>query len=400
MSQPTQTQSNAPRRSKAARKARSYTLHYILLVIFCAAVALVLCYTVFFKVQKIQVEGCTYYNEQEVIDLVGVKKGDKLMEVSVSAAQKQVTSKLPFIRDVKIRRKFPTTLVIEVVEEDLMGAAYTEDGYAMLSTTGKVMMTGVTDLPDNLPVVFGLEEYPFEENEYVLETDPEILPKDRQLLPQITSLQEVEAALTALEMDGADYIDVTSEYNITMLYDGRLLVKLGTPYEMEQKLNFLKKGLENYQGQFDAFQNFEGEVDLTNATEMRTREQDIDRIKDPRIDQRPEHEPVVPEEEETGEEQEPETETGETAQEPENPDTEQAAGSDTEGETADGEDSGETAQPEAGDTDAPAGEQPQAQTADSSGEEPKEESSQEEAPASQTQQSAPVDMDSLPLLSP
>ncbi len=399
MSQPTQTQSNAPRRSKAARKARSYTLHYILLVIFCAAVALVLCYTVFFKVQKIQVEGCTYYNEQEVIDLVGVKKGDKLMEVSVSAAQKQVTSKLPFIRDVKIRRKFPTTLVIEVVEEDLMGAAYTEDGYAMLSTTGKVMMTGVTDLPDNLPVVFGLEEYPFEENEYVLETDPEILPKDRQLLPQITSLQEVEAALTALEMNGADYIDVTSEYNITMLYDGRLLVKLGTPYEMEQKLNFLKKGLENYQGQFDAFQNFEGEVDLTNATEMRTREQDIDRIKDPRIDQRPEHEPVVPEEEETGEEEEPETETGETAQEPENPDTEQAAGSDTEGETADGEDSGETAQPEAGDTDAPAGEQPQAQTADS-GEEPKEESSQEEAPASQTQQSAPVDMDSLPLLSP
>lgn len=399
MSQPTQNQSNAPRRSKVARKARSYTLHYILLVIFCAAVALVLCYTVFFKVQKIQVEGCTYYNEQEVIDLVGVKKGDKLMEVSVSAAQKQVTSKLPFIRDVKIRRKFPTTLVIEVVEEDLMGAAYTEDGYAMLSTTGKVMMTSVTDLPDNLPVVFGLEEYPFEENEYVLETDPEILPKDRQLLPQITSLQEVEAALTALEMNGADYIDVTSEYNITMLYDGRLLVKLGTPYEMEQKLNFLKKGLENYQGQFDAFQNFEGEVDLTNATEMRTREQDIDRIKDPRIGQRPEHEPVVPEEE-TGEGEDPETETGETAQEPENPDTEQAAGSDTEAETTDGEDSGETTQPEAGDMDTPAGDQPQAETADSSGEEPKEEASQEEAPASQTQQSAPVDMDSLPLLSP
>lgn len=379
-----QSHSTAPRRSKAARKARSYTLHYILLVIFCVAVALVLCYTVFFKVQKIQVEGCTYYDEQEVIDLVGVKKGDKLMEVSVSAAQKQVTSKLPFIRDVKIRRKFPTTLVIEVVEEDLMGAAYTEDGYAMLSTTGKVMMTEVTDLPDNLPVVFGLEEYPFEENEYVLETDPEILPKDRQLLPQITSLQEVDAALTALEMTGADYIDVTSEYNITMLYDGRLLVKLGTPYEMEAKLNFLKKGLENYQNQFDAFQNFEGEVDLTNATEMRTREQDIDRIKDPRIDERPEHETVAPEEEP---EEQPEEESQETeGTTPEEPEAETAP---SESEAAPQE------EPE---------QETQSQPEETASQEQEEEAPAQEDSAPETQEepeeAEPVDMDSLPLLSP
>lgn len=379
-----QSHSTAPRRSKAARKARSYTLHYILLVIFCVAVALVLCYTVFFKVQKIQVEGCTYYDEQEVIDLVGVKKGDKLMEVSVSAAQKQVTSKLPFIRDVKIRRKFPTTLVIEVVEEDLMGAAYTEDGYAMLSTTGKVMMTEVTDLPDNLPVVFGLEEYPFEENEYVLETDPEILPKDRQLLPQITSLQEVDAALTALEMTGADYIDVTSEYNITMLYDGRLLVKLGTPYEMEAKLNFLKKGLENYQNQFDAFQNFEGEVDLTNATEMRTREQDIDRIKDPRIDERPEHETVAPEEEP---EEQPEEESQETeGTTPEEPEAETAP-----------------SQTEAAPQEEPE-QETQSQPEETASQEQEEEAPAQEDSAPETQEepeaAEPVDMDSLPLLSP
>lgn len=379
-----QSHSTAPRRSKAARKARSYTLHYILLVIFCVAVALVLCYTVFFKVQKIQVEGCTYYDEQEVIDLVGVKKGDKLMEVSVSTAQKQVTSKLPFIRDVKIRRKFPTTLVIEVVEEDLMGAAYTEDGYAMLSTTGKVMMTEVTDLPDNLPVVFGLEEYPFEENEYVLETDPEILPKDRQLLPQITSLQEVDAALTALEMTGADYIDVTSEYNITMLYDGRLLVKLGTPYEMEAKLNFLKKGLENYQNQFDAFQNFEGEVDLTNATEMRTREQDIDRIKDPRIDERPEHETVAPEEE-------PEEQPEEESQE-----TEGATPEEPEAETA-------PSQTEAAPQEEPE-QETQSQPEETASQEQEEKAPAQEDSAPETQEepeaAEPVEMDSLPLLSP
>ena len=50
---------------------------------------------------------------------------------------------MPYIRSVKISRQFPTTLKVEIEEEEVLGAVYTLEGFTLLSTTGKVLETGV-----------------------------------------------------------------------------------------------------------------------------------------------------------------------------------------------------------------------------------------------------------------
>ena len=141
---------SSPKR-KILRKARKYLLHYVLLAAFCLAIVFVMCYTVFFKLDKIQITGCSVYSEQQIIDEIGAQKGESLFKINISNAEKTLRGKLPYIRSVKISRKFPTTLMVEIEEEEVLGAVYTSQGFALLSTTGKVLETGVLTLQDSTP---------------------------------------------------------------------------------------------------------------------------------------------------------------------------------------------------------------------------------------------------------
>ncbi|MEE1393326.1 MAG: FtsQ-type POTRA domain-containing protein, partial [Negativibacillus sp.] len=132
-------QSRSSPKKRKLRRVRRYLLHYLLLGVFCLAIAFVMCYTVFFKLEKIKISGCTVYGETQIVDEIGAKKGDSLFRINISNAEKKLAGKLPYIRSVKIRRQFPTTLRVEIQEEEVLGAIYTEEGFAIISTTGKVL---------------------------------------------------------------------------------------------------------------------------------------------------------------------------------------------------------------------------------------------------------------------
>ena len=87
-----------------------------------------MCYTVFFKLDKIQVNGCSVYSQAQIIDEIGAQKGESLFKVNISNAEKLLVGKLPYVRSVKISRQFPTTLKVDVQEEKVLGAVYTNEG--------------------------------------------------------------------------------------------------------------------------------------------------------------------------------------------------------------------------------------------------------------------------------
>ena len=228
-------QSRGSPKRRIFRKVRRYLLHYILLAAFCLAIAFIMCYTVFFKLDKIKISGCTVYSETQIVDEIGAEKGESLFKINISNAEKKLVGKLPYIRSVKISRQFPTTLKVEIEEEEILGAVYTDEGFAILSTTGKVLETGVLALSEGIPQIVGITGQTYSTGSYVRESSN----LNSDLIPQIQALQTVQQELKNNDFNDITYYDVTDMLNIKVMIEDRLLMKLGTNIDMDYKIHFI-----------------------------------------------------------------------------------------------------------------------------------------------------------------
>ena len=261
-------QSRTSRRRKGFRRVRKYFLHYVLLALFCMATAFIMCYTVFFKLDKIKISGCKVYSETQIADEIGAQKGDSLFQIDVSNTEKRLLGELPYLRSVKITRSFPTTLKVTVQEEEVLGAVYTESGFAIFSTTGKVLETQVLSLPEGVPRIVGLNSRTYDTGSYVRESQE----KDAQILPQLQSLAVVSEQLKANHFSDITYYDVSDSLNIKVMAEDRLLLKLGTQNDMDYKLEFIRNVLDAKEKGDPEFKNVpeEGVLDFSNPPALHT----------------------------------------------------------------------------------------------------------------------------------
>lgn len=272
-----QAQSRGSPKGRTFRKIRKYLFHYILLAAFCLAILFVMCYTVFFKLDKIQVNGCSVYSQAQIIDEIGAQKGESLFKVNISNAEKLLVGKLPYVRSVKISRKFPTTLKVDVQEEKVLGAVYTKEGFAILSTTGKVLETKVLALREGIPRIVGLVGLTYETGGYLRKSDT----KDGELLDQIKVLQEVQKQLAANQLTDITYYDVGDILNIEVMLEDKLLLKLGSASEMDYKLEFISKVLAGKKSGEEEFEQVpeEGTLDFSSPPALHTMSISIDKVK-------------------------------------------------------------------------------------------------------------------------
>ena len=272
-----QAQSRGSPKGRTLRKIRKYLFHYILLAAFCLAILFVMCYTVFFKLDKIQVNGCSVYSQAQIIDEIGAQKGESLFKVNISNAEKLLVGKLPYVRSVKISRQFPTTLKVDVQEEKVLGAVYTNEGFAILSTTGKVLETKVLALREGIPRIVGLVGLTYETGGYLRKSDT----KDGELLDQIKVLQEVQKQLAANQLTDITYYDVGDILNIEVMLEDKLLLKLGSASEMDYKLEFISKVLAGKKSGEEEFEQVpeEGTLDFSSPPALHTMSISIDKVK-------------------------------------------------------------------------------------------------------------------------
>ena len=272
-----QAQSRGSPKGRTFRKIRKYLFHYILLAAFCLAILFVMCYTVFFKLDKIQVNGCSVYSQAQIIDEIGAQKGESLFKVNISNAEKLLVGKLPYVRSVKISRQFPTTLKVDVQEEKVLGAVYTSEGFAILSTTGKVLETKVLALREGIPRIVGLVGLTYETGGYLRKSDT----KDGELLDQIKVLQEVQKQLAANQLTDITYYDVGDILNIEVMLEDKLLLKLGSASEMDYKLEFISKVLAGKKSGEEEFEQVpeEGTLDFSSPPALHTMSISIDKVK-------------------------------------------------------------------------------------------------------------------------
>lgn len=107
------------RKKQKSRRGRS-RLGKVIQFLFVVALlgAMTVGATVFFQVEQVEVSGNARYTREEIVACTGIKPGDNLFRMNKFAIQDHVKEEMPYIEDILIRRRLPSTITVAVTEWD------------------------------------------------------------------------------------------------------------------------------------------------------------------------------------------------------------------------------------------------------------------------------------------
>lgn len=185
-----------------------------------------------FKIGELRVSGSSIYNETVILEKFGYREGDNLFTFNKRKAEQEIAAALPYLETVKIVRRLPDTVTVEVTGSVEKYCFVQQDGSTVITTPSlKVLRLGSNagDLLEIRGVAFAAP-----------------VPGQQLLADETESLQAVNDVLTALDTGIIKHysaLDMSDPYNISFKCEDRFIVKLGTTVELEYKLQMAAKAI-------------------------------------------------------------------------------------------------------------------------------------------------------------
>ena len=236
-----------------------------LLSMAAAVLAVIMCLSIFFRVETITVTGANAYSAWRVREASGIQEGDYLMTFSKARACAKIKAELPYVDWVRIGIKLPNTVNIVIEEIDVVYAVQDSDGIWWLITSDGLVMEQADDTRANdFTKVLGVKlSQPQPETRAVAyqelisdaantETTPEgdpvgpvpLIVTEQQ---KLTAALEILQALELNEIVGeAASVDVTDLSRIELWYGTRYQVNLGDTNNMDYKIASMKAAIASF----------------------------------------------------------------------------------------------------------------------------------------------------------
>ncbi len=223
---------NKKRIRRKRKLKRLCTLALLFLLITGVGLALVL--TLFFKIETVQIKGAKVYAQKEVLEKSDIEIGDNLFSVSEKNLNQTLPESLPFIKSVEIERKLPDTLIINITATKEVAALEKGSGYILIDETGKVLDKNSTMLKEGVAVVKGVSPEKTDEGQI-------ISLKTQDLTNTfITALQSIRNSDFKLVTE----IILEKNGEVSMMYDDRIKVKLGSTANIDRKIERAKAAID------------------------------------------------------------------------------------------------------------------------------------------------------------
>lgn len=221
------SQKKEPRQRKPLSKAARRILFGFTLMVMIVITA-ALCVFLLFKIQVIEVTGDSVYEPSQVLDICGFEEGENLVFLSTKGKEEELEEKLPYIEDVKILRKFPTTLEIQVTAATEAACVSSGGQWFAVSDSGKILeQKSAAD--EGVMEVTGL----------TLQNPVPGKPLQAQDETYQKAFNDIFATLAEQKIAGEfTKLDLTDLYNITMMYQGRIEFQLGSTVELSYKVDY------------------------------------------------------------------------------------------------------------------------------------------------------------------
>lgn len=231
-----------------------------LLSIVAVVMAMVLCLSIFFRVEAVTVSGNKAYSAWAVREASGIQDGDYLLTFSKSRACAKIKAGLPYVDTVRIGIKLPNTVNIVIEEIDVVYAIQDQNGVWWLMTSEGRIMEQTDGLGSaNHTRVLGVQLNNPEKDAQAAAFQPLMqnsqgsnptAPQNEATGPAVvivTEQQKLNAALDilqALELNEvvgeAASVDVSDLTRIELWYGTRYKVNLGDTGNMDYKIACLK----------------------------------------------------------------------------------------------------------------------------------------------------------------
>ncbi len=222
---------------KRTKKQISRFAYAVVFIALCV-VFVIICLAVFFKIKTIEITGTTRYSKAQILTVTEIEEGLSLYEISNRDVE-ILTRKLAYIKDARIVRKLPNTLVISVTEDTPVYMCELYGEYFILSNELRVLDRVFNRSgPDEM----GLIELVFPEiNSAIVGSQIEFATD--------TSRRYIDAYLDELEsnelFERTTAFDLRNRFDVEIICEGRYLVDLGNGDELGTKLSAVAGILES-----------------------------------------------------------------------------------------------------------------------------------------------------------
>lgn len=219
-------------RSKQQRKNTLRWVFYVFVFLIVCGIFASVCFGVFFRVSAIDLSGVTHYTYEEICERLPVSLGDNMYSFSASGIESALRFDLPYVAEITVSRKLPSTVTITVVEKEPVMYMKVIDSYYLISDTLNVLERTDT-APDPAE---GLIEFTTGRLSRCIVGET-LRFTDSSTSDAFLSLCQ---AIADNELDGKiNAISLKSRFDITMTYENRIEVYIGDTTDADMKMRFL-----------------------------------------------------------------------------------------------------------------------------------------------------------------
>lgn len=300
-------------RQKQLKRKRNFRIAIVVigfLMVLSLIISPILVLTLF-RVKSFTVEGAGIYTTDQIVSASGIVEGKNLLFANLDEAAENIEKMLPYTDDVKITKKLPSEVIIRCGSTEKAFAIGMANGlYALTDSNLKVLeVTGKQ--PSDTTLIIGAVPYKAEIGEIaVFDAAADDEKKEETVEETLSLLLEITGAITENGTKDINLINVSKRNDIYLIYQERIVLKLGNSSDLSSKLSLGNKVI-NSENSIDPFQF--GAINLSVVTEAVFNPSDMKDIPEI-VDYNDNHKPEDAEEE-TAEEDEENTSENESTDE-------------------------------------------------------------------------------------
>lgn len=224
-------------RVKKLKRKRNFRLAIVIAafaLVLCIILSPVLLFAVF-KVDGFSIEGDSLYTEEEIIAASGIVQGKSIFFADLDEAKVNIESKLPYTNNVQLSRKLPDTIIIRLESTDKAYAVEKSEGlYALTNRDFKVLeIAGV--IPEGVVPVIGATPFSAEPGKPLSFVD-----EGEDVDATLNLIKSISSAVADSGLSDVNLISVRSRSNIYLIYQERIVMRLGDSSDIDKKIELGK----------------------------------------------------------------------------------------------------------------------------------------------------------------
>lgn len=227
------TRKKAPKTS-FGRKLKKVTFYFGLLSII-VFIGVLLSLTVLFKIDTVEVAGDTRYDKNDIASECTIKKGENLLLADAKSCKEKIEKEFPYIEEVSIDKRIPSKIIVNVKEAAVSGVIELDDNmYAVVSDKAKVL--DIVESPlDGYAIIKGTNIKTANKSEYLSLADDHLR----------YAFQDLMEVLKKYDFHNITEIDLINFLNISITYEDRVKILLGSDDSLDYKLQTANEIIKN-----------------------------------------------------------------------------------------------------------------------------------------------------------